>query len=202
MRTLDKPKKHLRLPETAPNLDSCRELLRFNSCDGKKRAKILGETLLKLVKTCSELMISGVMVNKDHLKPDENVKILKNAAAMYDMICPDGNYGLYHSNLTKLYLYMSEHLWRNGDYDEAFEALNLSLKCARAYEDCSGQAESRFTAPLLRQVKINPEGYTGLTFTSSLSEDWPWWGVPDCSKVKAEMQADPRWDEWVKQTRE
>jgi len=30
---------------------------------------------------------------------------------------------------------------------------------------------------------------------------WPWWQVPDYEGVKAEMQADPRWDDWVRRTR-
>jgi hypothetical protein len=32
----------------------------------------------------------------------------------------------------------------------------------------------------------------------SLAEDWPWWGgIPEYDIVKAEMQADSRWKEWV-----
>ena len=30
-----------------------------------------------------------------------------------------------------------------------------------------------------------------------MAEDWPWWNVPEVDQVKAEIQADPRWDAWV-----
>lgn len=35
---------------------------------------------------------------------------------------------------------------------------------------------------------------------ANLPEDWPWWSVDGSEKVKAEMQDDPRWNEWVKRT--
>lgn len=184
--------KAVALAETAPSFNGCRELLHFNSCDGSKRAEILGDTLLRFVQTCSELMVSGVMINKSNLDENTAVRILQNAAAIYDLVCTDKNYGLYNGSLTRLYLYMSEHLWLNGNRDDAFAALDNALECAKAYESFSGQTEMTLSAPLLRQVKINPKGYSDLRIASNLPEDWPWWCVPDCSKVKAEMQADPR----------
>jgi hypothetical protein len=33
-------------------------------------------------------------------------------------------------------------------------------------------------------------------FSKELPEVWPWWCVPEREKVKAEMQKDPRWNEW------
>ncbi|MEA4831378.1 MAG: helix-turn-helix transcriptional regulator [Oscillospiraceae bacterium] len=194
--------KAMTIADNAPSFNDCRELLRFNSCDGSKRSEILGDTLLKLVETCSSLMISGVMVNKSNMNENTAVQILQNAAAIYDLVYTDKNYGLYNGSLTRLYLYMSEHLWLDGNHDDAFAALDKALECAKAYEGFSGQTEMTLSAPLLRKVKINPKGYSDLHIASGLSEDWPWWCVPDCSKVKAEMQADPRWAEWVAKTRE
>ncbi len=31
----------------------------------------------------------------------------------------------------------------------------------------------------------------------SLADDWPWWAVPGNGTVRAEMEADPRWQAWV-----
>lgn len=31
----------------------------------------------------------------------------------------------------------------------------------------------------------------------TMAEDWPWWNVPEVEQVKAEIQADPRWNAWV-----
>lgn len=194
--------KAMTIADTAPSFDGCRELLRLNSCDGSKRAEILGDTLLAFVQTCSELMISGVMINKSNMDENTAVRILQNAAAIYNLVCTDKNYGLYNGCLSRLFLYTSEHLWLNGNHDDAFAALDKALECAKVYESFSGQTEMTFSAPLLRQVKINPKGYTDLCIASNLSDDWPWWHVPNCSKVKAEMQADPRWAEWVTKTKE
>ena len=38
--------------------------------------------------------------------------------------------------------------------------------------------------------------------TADLPEVWPWWQVPDSDGVRAEMQADPRWEDWVRRTQE
>jgi hypothetical protein len=34
-----------------------------------------------------------------------------------------------------------------------------------------------------------------------LPEDWPFWFVPNCSDVKKEITADPRWEQWVEKCR-
>ena len=36
------------------------------------------------------------------------------------------------------------------------------------------------------------------TTASSLHRAWPWWHVEEETRVKEEMQADPRWQEWVR----
>ena len=61
------------------------------------------------------------------------------------------------------------------------------------------------TPPLVRLAKPDLPLIvgTGPQYTAeSLPEDWPWWTVPEGSHVKAEMQADPRWAEWVAKLQE
>ena len=185
--------------QTAPSLSGCRELLRLNACDGRKRAEAYGETLLDMVHTCSGLMVSAVMVNKGHIHPDAAVQTLENAIALYGLVCTDGNCGLYHAPIACLHLYLSEHLWLAGNRDGAFEALDRALEHAKKYESIAGQKDAAYTAPLLRLVKIGLNDQKD-EFVAELPALWPWWFVPDCSKVKTEIQADPRWAEWVKKT--
>jgi len=58
-------------------------------------------------------------------------------------------------------------------------------------------------SPLLRLVPydmVMAKAYDNLhphTTSMSLAEDWPWWSVPEYDLVKPEIQADPRWKEWV-----
>ena len=57
-------------------------------------------------------------------------------------------------------------------------------------------------SPLLRHVRIRPETLPeGSAFAAELPELWPWWCVPEKERVKTEMQADPRWEVWVRGTR-
>ncbi len=193
--------KALSLAETAPDIYGCRELLRLNTCDGRKRAEAYGKTLLEMVKVCSGLMVSCVMVNKSQIDPDTAVQSIQNAISMYNLVCTDKNYGLHHANLACMYLYLSEHLWLTGNHDGAFSALDTALEHAKSYESIRGQAEVTYTSPLLSMVKLKPDGHSEAGLAANLPEDWPWWCVPDCSKVEAEMKADPRWAQWVEKTK-
>jgi len=185
------------LAETAVPLSGCREFLRLNTCDGKKRAEAYGETLLRMAETCADLMISCVIMNKSHLTPQEAVQSVRGAIDLFDLVCPDGDYGLYSCTVAHLYLYLSEHQWRSGDHDGAFDSLDTAADLMRAHERYNGDAVSTHTSPLLRTVKINPRGYDCLIGPSRLEGDWPWWCVPDYGDVQREMQKDPRWAQWT-----
>lgn len=64
-----------------------------------------------------------------------------------------------------------------------------------------------YTSPLVQLVKVDftncqiPDPSDPSMTAASLPEDWPWWSVPEVDQVKAEMQADLRWDEWVAKTK-
>lgn len=182
--------------KNAPKIGECRELLMLNSCDGKKRAETFGETLLRLTEICSHLMVSCVMMNKSYIEPKDAAEAVKNAINIYELVCTDKNYGVYEGELASLNLYLSEHLWRSGDKDSAFDALYQALEHAKKFDSTDSGA---YTAPLISGVKydLKRDG-TEPSAANSLPEDWPWWFVPDCSDVKAEITTDPRWNEWVK----
>jgi len=62
------------------------------------------------------------------------------------------------------------------------------------FNDATGE----FTAPLLRLAREDVPN--SCSSCSSLADDWPWWSVHEYSIVKPEIQADPRWKEWVAKT--
>lgn len=183
---------------TVPGLSGCRELLLPYTCVGRKRAEESGKTLLKVAKTFASLIISGVIVNKRHLEPEAAVQAVRNAIRVYDLVCTDGNYGLLHGELICLHSYLSEQLWLAGDQDGAFAALYAALEHARAFIKVCEQEEVSYTSPLLATVKVKPGGPA--EDLAELPDDWPWWFDADYKKVSAEIQADPRWAEWVKET--
>ena len=98
---------------------------------------------------------------------------------------------------TFIYIYL-----RNGDRDAAFAALDEALTCAKYYDQLRESGPEYFTSPLLRHVKTCAETLPEHSaFRAELPDVWPWWCVPERDRVKAEMQADPRWDNWVESTK-
>lgn len=137
----------LALADTAPSISGCREMLTLNACEGKKAAQAYGNTLLKTVKTCSDLMLSSVQVNGPRIAPSDAVLIIKNAIGIFALVCTDGNYGIYHADLACLNMYLSEHLWLAGDREGAFAALDTALAHAKINEKLKEQEEISYTAP-------------------------------------------------------
>ena len=99
-----------------------------------------------------------------------------------------------------MYLYLSTIEWRNGKRDSAFESLDKALMHMRRCAEFSNDSEPTFDSPLLKNVKLNPEGRDFASKVSELPSYWPWICIPDYSDVATEMRADPRWAEWVKET--
>ena len=51
------------------------------------------------------------------------IKKVKGAISLFYLTCDNGNMGLYHDNLIKMYLYLSRLQWERGYHDEAFDSL-------------------------------------------------------------------------------
>ena len=193
----------LEIIESAPNIYGAREFLKAKAVDGKKRAEAYGEALLKVVRACSELMVSGVLANEKNISAAEKVQSLRGAIEIFDTICTDGNYGLHHSYIARVYTLLSLYLWLDDKKDEAFMALDSALLHFNLWNESHTKEKGYYTAPLIRLVQHelwkNDSDVDMPIKTSlmSLAEDWPWWCVPEYSIVKPEIQADPRWNEWV-----
>ena len=193
----------LEVIETAPDIYGAREILRAKAVDGKKRAEAYGAALLKIVRACSELMVSGVIANEKNISVAEKVQSLRGAIEIFDTICTDGNYGLHHSYIARVYTLLSLYLWLDGKKDEAFMALDSALVHFNLYDESHTKDKGAYTAPLIKLVqhevwKNDPDVDKPIkTSHMSLAEDWPWWCVSEYSTVKPEIQSDPRWNEWV-----
>ena len=95
------------------------------------------------------------------------------------------------------------YLWSDGKKDDAFEALDCALTQFRYFGEFCAKGARCYTAPLVRLIQPDAtidDSRPPISY-ASLVEDWPWWCVPEASNVKSEIQADPRWHEWVAKTR-
>lgn len=199
--------KALALVEAAPQMWNCRELLRPYACDGKQQAEAFGEALLHTLNSTAALIVHCTMAYQNHMTPAQKAQSIQGAIDLFRNVCPDGNYGEFHSFVSHLYLFLSLYLWLDEDHDGAFDALDRALEQHRAYEKICGEENPGYTSPLVQLVKIDPENCQApdpsdpTTTAASLPEDWPWWSVPEADQVKEEMQADPRWAEWVAKTK-
>ena len=188
--------------ESAPTIHDSYECLRINAFDGKRRAEACGEALLKLICASSESIIGTMLSYEQNMTPSEKVQSIRSAIALFDNVCTDGNYGIYNSYIARMYTLLSLYLWLDGKHDEAFEALDRSLMHFKAFESLCAKDEAAYTAPLLKLVRFDMGKWRfdkthPHTEAISLAEDWPWWSVQEYSLVKDEIQADPRWNEWV-----
>ena len=198
--------KSLSLAESAPKMWNSRELLRIYACDGKQQAKAMGEALLHTVNSCAALIIHTTMAYQNHMTAGEKAQAVLSAIKLFDNVCIDGNYGEFYSFLSHMYMLHSLYLWLDGKHDEAFDDLDRALELYKKFEEVCRLKKAYYTAPLVQLVKVDltnyqiPDPSDPSTTSASLPEDWPWWTVPEVEQVKAEMQADPRWDAWVSRT--
>ena len=198
---LGEAEKAAAVADTAPKLTCSREFLRLKACDGRGRAEAYGEALLDVVKAMSGLMVQSVIANSAHMETSEAAKAIQNAIRLFGLVCTDGGYGVHHADLVSLNLFLSGRLWRAGDHDGAFAALDEALTHARRYDEICLQGEVRYTAPLIAEVKKKLAVQSNQGITAGLPEDWPSWRVPETAEMEAEMKADPRWTTWVQKTR-
>ncbi len=195
----------LALAESAPDLWGCKQFLRVYACDGKQQAKECGETLLYAIHSCAALTMHCIYAYKNNMTAAEKVQSVRSAIALFTHVCPDGNYGAHHSFISKLYGMLALYLWLDDKHDDAFDALEQALVQVKLFQQVCEQAEIAYTAPLVRLAKADMPLIVGKgpQYTAaSLPDDWPWWSVTEETQVKQEMQADPRWAQWVAKTQE
>ncbi len=195
--------KGIALAESAPDLWNCREFLLAYACDGKQYVKTHSETLLKTIRASAVFIVNIITGDQRHLSPKEKADGLASAVRLFEVVCPDGNYGCHHGYIASLEMLRSLYLWLDGQKDAAFDALDRArengLKLIQVCED----GIAHYTAPLVRlaEEKAWCDAEAARQDYRTMAEDWPWWTVPEAEQVKAEMQADPRWAAWVASTK-
>lgn len=194
------------LAEKAPGIYSTKEYMRICACDGKERVQAYGQAILSMLHASAVLMVRDVLAAKQNMTVSEKISGIQGAIRLFDAVCTDGNYGEHNRLIARMYTLLSLYLWLEGKHDEAFEALDQSLNHFRQFEELCAKETPSYTAPLLRQVKVDfsrspiPNPSDPDTTAVSLYKDWPWWHVEEETQVKQEIQADPRWDAWVVKT--
>ena len=194
--------KAMALAESAPDMWNSREFLRAYACDGKQYVKAHSETLLETIRACAVFIVNITTGDQRHLTAHEKAGCIASAIRLFETVCPDGNYGCHHGYIASLEMLHSLYLWLDGQKDSSFAALDRArengLKCIQIGE----QGLAHYTAPLVRLAEEKP-GYNADEARQdyqTMAEDWPWWTVPEVEQVKAEIQADPRWDAWASRT--
>ena len=185
-----------------PDLQKSRDYLLTEATDGKLNARYTGEFLLHTAREFSEQLIFNLISNRKNFESDVPMKKVQGAIALFDLICDDGNYGKYNDMLINLRLYLSRLQWERGYHDEAFESLDKALDHAKELERVLSEPGHRYTAPLVNFVSDPPAQTDFGSIAKLLPDDWPFWCNPGYSEVEKEIKADPRWDEWVKKTKE
>ena len=201
-RNIGETEKAISCAQRMPGLRDSREVLLVSATDGKEHAAYTGAFLLETARLFSEQLVQGLMAERRHFETDLPIEKINGAIALFFLLCDDGNFGVYHDELIKLYLYLSRVQWERGYRDEAFESLDRALFHAKALEHVLAKPEHRFTAPLVSHVSTALDGGHEVRIAEQLPEDWPFWSLPDCTKIAAEIKADPRWSGWVKRTKE
>ena len=193
---LGEHEKAMRLAESAPDFSASKTFLRIKAFDGAESVAAYGEALLETVRTSAEL-VECIVLTDENLPPRTSAEMLANAVAMIGLVCTDGNFGRLWGFAACLEMLRSYYLWLAGKRDAAFDALDRALESARAGDRLT---DEYYTAPLLSHVKIETGG-SERSFAAELPEVWPWWSVPEYSRVKGEITADPRWDAWAERTK-
>lgn len=199
---LGEHEKGMALAESAPDMWNSREFLRAYACDGKQYVKEHSETLLKTIRSSAVFIVNITTGDQRHLTAREKANCIASAIHLFEVICPDGNFGSHHGYLVSLEMLHSLYLWLDGQPDEAFAALDRAvdhgLKCNAVCE--AGIA--RYTAPLVRLAEEAAPCNAERAYEDfqSMAQDWPWWTVPEVEEVKNEIQADPRWEAFVAKT--
>ena len=187
------------LAELAPSMWNSREFLRAYICDGKQGVKAQSEALLALIRACAQFVINITTGDQQHLSAKEKAENIASAIRMFELICPDRNFGRHYAYVASLEMLLSLYLWLDQQKDAAFAALDKAREYGLKFITVCEDGVARYTAPLVRLAEEMPPCDAELARQDyrTMAEDWPWWDVPEAAQVKAEMQADPRWDAWA-----
>lgn len=191
--------KGMALADLAPDMWNSRDFLRAYACDGKAYVKAHSELLLQTIHASAVLIVNITAGDQQHLSAHEKAENIASAIHLFEVICPDGNFGCHHAYVLSLELLHSLYLWLDNRKDEAFDALENARKNGLRFIQVCEDGVAHYHTPLVRLAKEIPGCSVDIAKQDylTMAEDWPWWTVPEVEQVKAEIQKDPRWDAWV-----
>lgn len=192
--------KALLLAQSAPDIEASRPILRINAFDGKDETAASGEALIAFLMKAGEL-IESIVRTDIHMPSDAAAEAVGGTVGMFDLVFTDRFYGRCGAFIACLHMLRSYYLWLANDRDGAFTELNAALACAEGFDAFGKTGPEFFSSPLLHRVRTRAAETPESAFASELPDLWPWWSVERLDEVKAEMQADPRWDEWIKRAK-
>ncbi|MBR6527119.1 MAG: helix-turn-helix transcriptional regulator [Lachnospiraceae bacterium] len=196
---LGEHEKGMALADLAPDMWSSRNFLHAYACDGKKYVKAHSELLLQTIRACAVFIVNITTGDQQHLSVHEKAENIASAIRLFEIICPDGNFGCHHSYVASLELLHSLYLWLDQRQDEAFSALDNARSNGLKFIQVCEDGFAHYHTPLVRLAEEIPLCHVDIARQDylTLAEDWPWWTVPEVDQVKAEIQKDPRWTTWV-----
>ena len=196
--------KSLAIAERMPSLWYSKDMLKPYATDGEDKRKYLAKALLRLADGFANTVAQLLMSKRSNFDGDLPIRMLTGTLKIFDLLFEDGNMGPYHFLVCDLLLYLSEHQWRAGLRDEAFESLNKALEHAKTVDALakSDEKDPLYTCEFLKGISMEKEKWGGNdnALAPRLPEDWPMWMMPAFDDVAVDMKADPRWDEWAKAT--
>lgn len=185
------------IAEIRPSMDSSCDVLMAEATDNVENAKYRGKLLMKLADAFTENMMTQITRNiKLHEQPSMMIEKIKGLINIHKLLCED-DISLY--NVSDLYLYLSTWYWRAGMKDEAFAALDTALCNAKARDEMYNGDKRNYNSYVLSECTLSGWQYK---LAPTLPGTFPQWMLPEHDDVKAEMQADLRWDLWVNKTKE
>lgn len=186
-----------------PTVHRCREVMLSEAYDGAEQKRLLGQALLEMADEFSERFMYALVNDRTNYETELPIEKVRGLIALFELLCDDGNLGVHHVQVSYLYLYLARLQWEYGHHDEAFASLDDALAHAKAFDALAGQETVTLTAPMVRGAAYvltsrYTSGYRTIGILAEhLPEDFPMWCNPDYRRVKAEMETDPRWADWV-----
>lgn len=188
------------MANSMPTISMSREMLLATASDGAERTAHEAEACISLLRAFREQFVYALINDQENFNTDMPVQKIRGLIDIYHLLFSDGNMGPQHAAVCDLYLYLSRLQWEYGMRDEAFESLDQALEHARRFDALT--ENSRYTAPIAKHARLKLPDIAPGDLSRNLPGDWPMWVNPDCTKVEAEIKADPRWAEWVKRTQQ
>lgn len=196
---LGEHEKGMALADLAPDMWGSREFLRAYACDGKQYVKAHSELLLQTIRASAVFIVNITAGDQRHLTAHEKAENIASAIRLFEVVCPDGNFGCHYAYVASLELLHSLYLWLDDRKDEAFAALERAKENGLGFVRVCESGVAHYHTPLVRlaeEIPICSADIARMDYLT-LAEDWPWWNVPEVEQVKPEIQADPRWAAWV-----